>query len=123
MYGIIRKVSKLIKGRIVFLRRNHHGGIRISKIEKVLDERVRPNLAQHGGDIEIEKLEDGVLHVRMHGQCSGCPSAELTLENLVNTELKEAFPELKDVVLVTGVSDDLIAQARQIMRQRKEAKK
>ena len=39
------------------------------------------------------------------------------------TELKEAFPELKDVVLVTGVSDDLIAQARQIMRQRKEAKK
>ena len=84
---------------------------------------MRPNLAQHGGDIEIEKLEDGVLHVRMNGQCSGCPSAELTLENLVNTELKEAFPELKDVVLVTGVSDDLIAQARQIMRQRKEAKK
>ena len=77
---------------------------------------------QHGGDIEIEKLEDGVLHVRMHGQCSGCPSAELTLENLVNTELKEAFPELKDVVLVTGVSDDLIAQARQIMRQRKKQK-
>ena len=95
------------------------GELEISKIEKVLDERVRPNLAQHGGDIEIEKLEDGVLHVRMHGQCSGCPSAELTLENLVNTELKEAFPELKDVVLVTGVSDDLIAQARQIMRQRK----
>ena len=99
------------------------GELEISKIEKVLDERVRPNLAQHGGDIEIEKLEDGDLHVRMHGQCSGCPSAELTLENLVNTELKEAFPELKDVVLVTGVSDDLIAQARQIMRQRKEAKK
>lgn len=98
------------------------GELEISKIEKVLDERVRPNLAQHGGDIEIEKLEDGVLHVRMHGQCSGCPSAELTLENLVNTELKEAFPELKDVVLVTGVSDDLIAQARQIMRQRKKQK-
>ena len=56
------------------------GELEISKIEKVLDERVRPNLAQHGGDIEIEKLEDGVLHVRMHGQCSGCPSAELTLE-------------------------------------------
>ena len=99
------------------------GELEISKIEEVLDERVRPNLAQHGGNIAIEKLEDGVLHVRMHGQCSGCPSAELTLENLVNTELKEAFPELKDVVLVTGVSDDLIAQARQIMRQRKEAKK
>lgn len=98
------------------------GELEIGKIEEVLEKKVRPNLAQHGGDIEIEKLENGVLHVRMHGQCSGCPSAELTLENLVNTELKEAFPELKDVVLVTGVSDDLIAQARQIMRQRKEAK-
>ena len=68
---------------------------------------------------QIEKLEDNMLHVRMHGQCSGCPSAELTLEELVSTELKEAFPERKKVVLVTGVSDDLIAQARQIIRQRK----
>ena len=91
----------------------------INNIEKVLDERVRPSLAQHGGDIQIEKLEDNMLHVRMHGQCSGCPSAELTLEELVSTELKEAFPEMKKVVLVTGVSDDLIAQARQIIRQRK----
>ena len=96
--------------------------VEISRIEQVLDEKVRPNLAQHGGDIQIEKLEDGVLHVRMHGQCSGCPSAELTLENLVETELKEAFPELKKVALVTGVSEDLIAYARRIMRQRQALK-
>ena len=81
------------------------GELEISKIEEVLDERVRPNLAQHGGDIEIEKLEDGVLHVRMHGQCSGCPSAELTLENLVNTELKEAI----DSVLTKMTKDDFSA--------------
>ena len=81
------------------------GELEISKIEEVLDERVRPNLAQHGGNIEIEKLEDGVLHVRMHGQCSGCPSAELTLENLVNTELKEAI----DSVLTKMTKDDFSA--------------
>ena len=52
----------------------------------------------------------------MLGQCSGCPSAELTMENLVNTELKEAFPELKQVVLMTGVSDELIAQAQEMLR-------
>ena len=96
--------------------------VEISRIEQVLEKKVRPNLAQHGGDIQIEKLEDGVLHVRMHGQCSGCPSAELTLENLVETELKEAFPELKKVALVTGVSEDLIAYARRIMRQRQALK-
>lgn len=93
-------------------------GISIEEIEKVLDERVRPDLSLHGGNIRIEKLEDGVLHVRMTGHCSGCPSAELTMENLVNTELKEAFPELKQVVLVTGVSDDLIAAAKDMLIRR-----
>ena len=93
-------------------------GISIKEIEKVLDERVRPDLSLHGGNIQIEKLEDGVLHVRMLGQCSGCPSAELTMENLVDTELKEAFPELKQVVLVTGVSDELIAAAKEMLNRR-----
>lgn len=93
-------------------------GISIEEIEKVLDERVRPDLSLHGGNIQIEKLEDGVLHVRMLGHCSGCPSAELTMENLVNTELKEAFPELRQVVLVTGVSDDLIAVAKDMLSRR-----
>lgn len=93
-------------------------GISIKEIEKVLDERVRPDLSLHGGNIRIEKLEDGVLHVRMLGQCSGCPSAELTMENLVDTELKEAFPELKQVVLVTGVSDELIAAAKEMLNRR-----
>lgn len=92
--------------------------ISIKEIEKVLDERVRPDLSLHGGNIRIEKLEDGVLHVRMLGHCSGCPSAELTMENLVNTELKEAFPELKQVVLVTGVSDNLIAAAKEMLNRR-----
>ena len=94
------------------------GQILIEDIEKVLNEKVRPDLSRHGGDIRIEKLEDGVLHVRLLGHCSGCPSAELTMENLVNTELKEAFPVLEKVVLVTGVGDDLIMQAKEMLRRR-----
>ena len=94
------------------------GQILIEDIEKVLNEKVRPDLSRHGGDIRIEKLEDGVLHVRMLGHCSGCPSAELTMENLVNTELKEAFPVLEKVVLVTGVGDELIMQAKEMLHRR-----
>ena len=90
----------------------------INNIEKVLDERVRPSLAQHGGDIQIEKLEDNMLHVRMHGQCSGCPSATITTEEIVAERLKAAFPEIEDVILDTSVSDDLIAQAKAILSQR-----
>lgn len=94
------------------------GQISLDEIEKILDERVRPDLSLHGGDIRIEKLEDGVLHVRMLGQCSGCPSADLTMENLVDTELKDAFPDLKQVVLVTGVSENLISEAKEMLRRR-----
>lgn len=89
--------------------------ISLDDIEKVLDEKVRPDLALHGGNIKVEKFEDGIVHVRMTGNCSGCPSAELTLENTVSAELTEAFPELKKVVLVTGVSDDLISEARKML--------
>lgn len=92
--------------------------ITIEDVEKVLDEKVRPDLALHGGDIQIMELTENILKVRMLGHCSGCPSAELTMENLVDTALKEAFPQLKQVALVTGVSDSLLAQAKEMLRQR-----
>ena len=96
--------------------------ITIENVEKVLDEKVRPDLALHGGDIQVLELSDNVLKVRMLGHCSGCPSAELTMESLVDTALKEAFPQLKQVALVTGVSDSLIAQAREMLRIRHQNK-
>ena len=87
-------------------------------IEQALEETVRPQLALHSGDIQIESLEDSVLRVRLLGQCSGCPSAELTMEAVVREELMKLFPELRQVVLVTGVSDALLEEARAILRQR-----
>lgn len=92
--------------------------ITIEDVERVLDEKVRPDLALHGGDIQIMELTENILKVRMLGHCSGCPSAELTMESLVDTALKEAFPQLKQVALVTGVSDSLLAQAKEMLRQR-----
>lgn len=90
----------------------------LTEIERVLDEKVRPDLALHGGNISVTQLKDGVLSVRLLGQCSNCPSAMYTMESLVQETLTEAFPQLSSVELVTGVSDDLIAQARQILRER-----
>ena len=87
-------------------------------IEKLLDEKVRPDLALHGGNIRILRIESNIIHVQMTGQCSGCPSAELTMESLVSTELKQAFPQIKQVVMGTGVSDDLIMEAKAILQRR-----
>jgi len=92
--------------------------ITIEQIEKVLDEKVRPDMALHGGNIQIVEFKEDVLHVRLLGHCGGCPSADLTMESLVDTELREAFPEIKKVVLVSGVSDNLIAEARAMIKKR-----
>ena len=62
------------------------------QIEAVLDEKVRPALRAHGGEISVDRLEDGVLYVKLLGQCAGCPSADLTNETLVEAELTAALP-------------------------------
>lgn len=89
----------------------------LKRMEAVLDEKVRPSLRAHGGEIEIDHLEDGVLYVKLLGQCAGCPSADLTNETLVEAELVQALPELvKKVSVIQTVSDELWEQAKRLLR-------
>lgn len=88
----------------------------IEDIEKLLDQKVRPLFANHGGGIEVVCLEDGILKVKMLGACSQCMSASADVEEIVTREVKAQFPEVKEVVLVTGVSEDLLAAAREFLR-------
>ena len=89
----------------------------MKRIEAVLDEKVRPSLRAHGGEIEIDHLEDKVLYVKLLGQCAGCPSADLTNETLVEAELVNALPELvKKVAVIQTVSDELWEQAKRLLR-------
>ena len=89
----------------------------MKRIEAVLDEKVRPALRAHGGEIGTDRLENGVLYVKLLGQCAGCPSADLTNEPLVEAELKAALPELVEkVAVIQTVSDELWEQARRLLR-------
>ena len=89
----------------------------LKRIEEVLDEKVRPSLRAHGGEIQVDHLEDGVLYVKLLGQCAGCPSADLTNETLVEAELVQALPELvKKVSVIQTVSDELWEQAKRLLR-------
>lgn len=89
----------------------------MERIEAVLDEKVRPALRSHGGEIQVDHLEEGVLYVKLLGQCAGCPSADLTNETLVEAELVKALPELvQKVVVVQTVSDELWEQAKRLLR-------
>lgn len=90
----------------------------MKRIEAVLDEKVRPALRAHGGEIETDRLENGVLYVKLLGQCAGCPSADLTNETLVEAELKTALPEvIEKVAVVQTVSDELWEQAKRLLRE------
>ncbi len=87
----------------------------LEQIEQVLDEKVRPHLRSHGGEIASLSFEDGRYRFRFLGQCSGCPSAYLTTEQVVAEALQEALPQVKEVILVQGVSPSLLDQARAIL--------
>ena len=91
----------------------------LTEIETVVQEEIRPKLALHGGDIRLLSLQDGVLRFELLGQCSGCPSASITTEELIRSVLTEAVPQVKDVVLVERVDEDLVAQARAILSGKK----
>ena len=89
----------------------------MERIEAVLDEKVRPALRAHGGEIEIDRLENRVLYVKLLGQCAGCPSADLTNGTLVEAEVVKALPELVEkVAVIQTVSDELWEQAKRLLR-------
>ena len=87
----------------------------IIELDRLMDEHVRPLLREHGGDAEILSYENGILRLRMLGQCAGCPAADLTNETLIEGSLRQLVPELSQVVLVHQVSEDLLSEARRLM--------
>ena len=89
----------------------------LKRIEEVLDRQVRPSLRAHGGEIQVDRLENKVLYVKLLGQCAGCPSADLTNETLVEAEVVKALPELVEkVAVIQTVSEELWEQAKRLLR-------
>lgn len=88
----------------------------LERIEQVLNGEIRPQLLLHGGGLETVSLMEGRYTFRLTGQCAGCPSAYLTTEELIRGTLLARFPELREVVLEQGVSEDLLAQAKRLLR-------
>lgn len=72
----------------------------VFQIKQILEERVRPAVAMDGGDIVFDRFEDGVVYLRMHGACSGCPSSTMTLKSGVENLLKHFVPEVESVEAV-----------------------
>ena len=62
--------------------------------------RVRPAVAQDGGDIVYKGFKDGIVYLHMQGACSGCPSSTATLKHGIENMLKYYVPEVTEVLAV-----------------------
>jgi len=69
----------------------------VTQIKELLETRVRPAVAQDGGDIIFEAYADGVVFLQMHGSCSGCPSSTATLKAGIENMLRHYIPEVVEV--------------------------
>lgn len=67
------------------------------QIKELIDTRVRPAVAQDGGDIVFKGFEDGVVFLHMQGACAGCPSSTATLKNGIENMLRHYVPEVTEV--------------------------
>lgn len=66
-------------------------------IEDVIG-RLRPMVVMHGGDIKFVSYENGIVTVRLHGACVGCPASYYTLTHGFEQALREALPEMRELV-------------------------
>ena len=69
----------------------------VTQIKELLDTRVRPAVAQDGGDITFHGFDEGIVYLHMQGACAGCPSSTATLKHGIENLLKHFVPEVNEV--------------------------
>lgn len=91
--------AAVIEGAAQEAHNSHEGedGDIVRQIKDLLDTRVRPAVAQDGGDITFHGFDRGVVYLHMKGACAGCPSSTLTLKMGIENLLRHYIPEVTEV--------------------------
>ncbi|KAI6180940.1 hypothetical protein M3Y98_00775500 [Aphelenchoides besseyi] len=82
----------------------------VAMIKELLESRIKPMVQEDGGDVLYRGFDDGVVKLKLQGSCTGCPSSSVTLKAGIKNMMQFYVPEVKDVIEVTDVEDDLAAQ-------------
>ncbi len=72
------------------------------RIMELIDSTVNPQIASHGGNIQVVGIDAGILYIEMLGGCQGCSASQYTLQHAVDQQIKSQFPEIKQIVDTTN---------------------
>ncbi len=72
-----------------------------ARVQQILDERINPGVASHGGSVSLIDVQDGRVFVQLGGGCQGCGMADVTLKQGIEAMLKEGVPEVTEVLDTT----------------------
>ena len=97
MGGEIEKNSPVLKSKEEKIKYTKKDQEIVKKINELLEERIKPAVAQDGGDINFVKLQEGIVFLELRGACSGCPSSTITLKSGIENMLKYYIPEIDSV--------------------------
>lgn len=78
---------------------NDPRALTLENVERTLDE-LRPYLMADGGNVEVVEIDGPIVKVRLQGACGSCPSSTMTLKMGIERKLREAIPEVDEVVQV-----------------------
>ena len=75
------------------------------KVQQVIEQRINPAVASHGGYVSLIDVKDNVVYVELGGGCQGCGMADVTLKQGIEVAIKKAVPEITDILDVTEHAD------------------
>lgn len=88
---------------------------RLEAINQVINNNIRPYLNKHHGDIEIINYDGKILTIGLTGACKTCPSAQITIEEVVKTALENLVTE---VHVINQIDEDLLNLAKKILNKK-----
>ncbi len=83
----------------------HLKGTAAEKIQNIIDEKINPSVAMHGGHISLIDVKDNKAYIQFGGGCQGCGMVDVTLKQGVEVLIKEAVPEIDEILDITEHAD------------------
>ena len=94
-------------------------GKSINEIQKIMDLKINPILSEHNGRVTCKSFENGLLLIRMEGECAFCPSSISTLNTVIAPTLRAEVKGIKDILLDDSTDDKMINFALEILKKKK----